>query len=81
MNDDVSATLLFLQGSYGNDTNIYAESDVDVVMRTDSIYYSDTSALNPRLVFGLSSSQLLSVRVHRQSPGAARVRTGSCVPE
>jgi hypothetical protein len=37
---------VFLQGSYGNDTNIYAESDVDVVMRTDSIYYYDTSALN-----------------------------------
>lgn len=24
---------VFLQGSYGNDTNIYAESDVDTVMR------------------------------------------------
>ena len=36
---------VFLQGSYGNDTNIYAESDVDVVIRTDSIYYYDTSAL------------------------------------
>jgi len=23
---------VFLQGSYGNDTNIFAESDVDVVM-------------------------------------------------
>ena len=39
---------VFLQGSYGNDTNIYAESDVDVVIRTDSIYYYDTSALNPQ---------------------------------
>jgi hypothetical protein len=39
---------VFLQGSYGNDTNIYAESDVDVVLRTDSIYYYDTSALNPQ---------------------------------
>ena len=39
---------VFLQGSYGNDTNIYAESDVDIVMRTDSIYYYDTSALNPQ---------------------------------
>jgi hypothetical protein len=34
-----------LQGSYGNDTNIYAESDVDVVIRLDSIYYFDTMAL------------------------------------
>lgn len=39
---------VFLQGSYGNDTNIYAESDIDVVVRTDSIYYYDTSELNPQ---------------------------------
>lgn len=39
---------VFLQGSYGNTTNIYAESDVDVVIRTDSIYYHDTSALDPQ---------------------------------
>lgn len=37
---------VFLQGSYGNDTNVYSESDVDVVIRMDSIYYYDTSALN-----------------------------------
>lgn len=36
---------VFLQGSYGNDTNIWAESDVDVVIRLDSIFYYDTSAL------------------------------------
>ena len=35
----------FLQGSYGNDTNIYADSDVDAVMRLDSIYYSDLEQL------------------------------------
>jgi hypothetical protein len=37
---------IFLQGSYGNDTNIYAESDVDVVIRLDSTYYYDISALS-----------------------------------
>lgn len=36
----------FLQGSYGNDTNIYADSDVDIVMRLDSVYYDDTSELS-----------------------------------
>jgi hypothetical protein len=36
---------VFLQGSYGNDTNIYAESDVDVVIRLDSIYYYDVRRL------------------------------------
>jgi hypothetical protein len=38
---------VFLQGSYGNDTNIFAESDVDVVIRLDSIFHYDISALNP----------------------------------
>lgn len=38
--------LTFLQGSYGNDTNIYADSDVDIVMRLDSIFYSDLSELS-----------------------------------
>jgi hypothetical protein len=32
---------VFLQGSYGNDTNIYAESDVDVVIRHDGAFYHD----------------------------------------
>ncbi len=35
----------FLQGSYGNDTNIWADSDVDVVMRLDSVFYRDIEAL------------------------------------
>lgn len=38
---------VFLQGSYCNDSNIYAESDVDTVIRLDSIFYYDTSALAP----------------------------------
>jgi hypothetical protein len=37
---------VFLQGSYANDTNVYAESDVDVVIRLDSTYYYDISALD-----------------------------------
>ena len=36
---------VFLQGSYGNDTNIWSESDVDVVIRLDSIMRSDLTAL------------------------------------
>jgi hypothetical protein len=36
---------IFLQGSYGNDTNIYSDSDVDVVIATDSIYYYDLDEL------------------------------------
>lgn len=37
---------IFLQGSYGNDTNIFADSDVDVVICLTSVYYGDTSYLN-----------------------------------
>jgi hypothetical protein len=36
---------VFLQGSYGNETNIYAESDVDVVVRLDSIFNYNISDL------------------------------------
>lgn len=38
---------VLLQGSYGNDTNIYAESDVDVIIQLDDVYYSDVSNLSP----------------------------------
>ncbi len=35
----------FLQGSYGNDTNVWADSDVDIVMRIDSVFYRDIEGL------------------------------------
>jgi hypothetical protein len=38
---------VFLQGSYGNDTDIHTENDVDAVIRLDSIYGYDMSALPP----------------------------------
>ena len=37
---------VFLQGSYGNDTNIYAESDVDIVVKLNSCIKSDLSKLD-----------------------------------
>lgn len=36
---------VFLQGSYGNDTNVWSESDVDVIIRLDSCFHSDLSEL------------------------------------
>jgi hypothetical protein len=36
---------VFLQGSYGNYTNIYAESDVDVVIRYDGAFFHDADEL------------------------------------
>jgi hypothetical protein len=37
---------VFLQGSYGNDTNIFADSDVDVVICLTSVYYDDLDWLD-----------------------------------
>ncbi len=37
---------VFLQGSYGNDTNIYAESDVDIIIRLDDCFQSDLESLS-----------------------------------
>lgn len=36
---------VFLQGSYGNDTNIYAESDVDIVIKLNDCFHRDLSQL------------------------------------
>jgi hypothetical protein len=36
---------VFLQGSYGNDTNIYAESDVDIVIKLESTFQQDLEPL------------------------------------
>lgn len=37
---------IFLQGSYKNSTNVYGDSDVDVVIRLDSVFYTDLYFLN-----------------------------------
>ncbi len=37
---------IFLQGSYGNDTNVYSESDIDIVITTDSTYYYNLDAIS-----------------------------------
>ncbi len=37
---------VFLQGSYANDTNIYAESDVDTVIRYDGAFFHDLTDLS-----------------------------------
>src|SRR5713101_4676814 len=36
---------VFLQGSYGNDTNIYAESDVDIVITLNDCFRHDLKLL------------------------------------
>ena len=41
---------IFLQGSYGNDTNIYSESDVDVVISYKQAWFRNLDALPPAQV-------------------------------
>jgi hypothetical protein len=36
---------IFLQGSYGNDTNVFRESDVDIVVKLSKTYFYDDSRL------------------------------------
>ena len=78
---------VFLQGSYGNDTNIYAESDVDVVIRLDDIYYYDTSALTAQELAAFNANFVAAtysyaeykahvVAALEKSFGAADVQTG-----
>lgn len=38
---------IFLQGSYGNDTNIYCESDIDIVIMLTETFEKDLSRLAP----------------------------------
>ena len=78
---------IFLQGSYGNDTNVYRDSDVDVVIRIDSVYFDDVDSLNEvekglyRSQFTLATYQLADFKrdVTSQLTGAfgAAVKPGS----
>jgi hypothetical protein len=48
---------IFLQGSYGNDTNVFGkESDVDIVMRSDRAYFRDLSRLTPEEKAGYAAA-------------------------
>lgn len=44
----VTSSEVFLQGSYGNDTNVYGDSDVDVVLKHNGAFYYDISGLTPK---------------------------------
>lgn len=41
---------IFLQGSYANDTNIYGDSDIDVVVLYEGTFHKDMSSLTPEQV-------------------------------
>ena len=80
---------VFLQGSYGNDTNIYAESDVDIVIRLNSTFHYKLNDLtaqdkaNFAAAFPSPASYLFNdfkkdaVEVLQNSFGAAAVQPGN----
>lgn len=45
--DDDAPVDTFLQGSYKNDTHTHGSSDVDIVVKLESTWVSETSELNP----------------------------------
>lgn len=55
---------VFLQGSYGNDTNIYSESDVDIVIRLDDCFHHDLSGLLPTQQDAFKSSNTDATYTH-----------------
>jgi hypothetical protein len=79
---------VFLQGSYANSTNIYGDSDVDVVVLYKDTFHKDMSALTPtqqqlhEMVFPLATYQwshlrdetLAALRAHY---GKSAVRQGT----
>lgn len=56
---------VFLQGSYGNDTNIYRESDVDVVICLNSIFTYDLSDLVPEQKLAFSAVHGAAIYTHK----------------
>lgn len=55
---------IFLQGSYGNDTNVYKDSDVDIVMCLDETYYSDTNSLTEAAKNAFNSARVPATYTH-----------------
>jgi hypothetical protein len=60
---------IYLQGSYGNNTNIYAESDVDVVVQLNSVWGRNVDALPPL------QKQAYNATVEHATYGAKKFRS------
>lgn len=76
---------MFLQGSYCNDTNVYAESDVDIVICLKTLFYHDLTLISEREqaafqnTFGTTNESVLTfkpqVLAHLQRSFGAIVRS------
>lgn len=74
---------VFLQGSYGNATNIYAESDVDIVIQLNDCFHSDLANLSEdqKNAFSatLSNAAYTHVEFRRDVLGVLKARYGDDV--
>ncbi len=55
---------VFLQGSYGNDTNIYSESDVDIVIKLDDCFQHNITDLSEAQQDAFKSSYSHAMYTH-----------------
>lgn len=55
-------TKVFLQGSYSNDTNVYGDSDVDIVLCHTGAFYRDVSRLSPEDARAYDAANVGTVR-------------------
>jgi hypothetical protein len=44
----VKSVEVFLQGSYGNNTNVWADSDVDIVLKHNGAFYYNISGMSEK---------------------------------
>jgi hypothetical protein len=74
----VAGTDVFLQGSYTNDTNVYGDSDVDIVLCHTGAFYADISRLSPddRGAYDDATSGTATYRYADFKPDATEYITG-----
>lgn len=58
----LAETKVFLQGSYSNDTNVYGDSDVDIVLCHTGAFYRDVSRLSPEDALAYDAATVGTVR-------------------
>jgi hypothetical protein len=67
-------TTVFGQGSYANDTNVRLNSDIDINVRYNSVFYFDLPQGKVRSDFGLNSPSTYTFSEYKKAVGNALVK-------